>query len=48
MKNKSSSRELSYIYTQQIQDMELDNMIELVWLDSEMERSNGELENILR
>ena len=48
MKNKSLYRGLSYFFRQRIHRTNQNNMLEFVRLDSELERSNGMLENILR
>ena len=48
MQNKLTDRRFSYIHTRRIQNKVPKNILELVGPDPELERSNGELENILR
>ena len=48
MKNKSSGSGLSYYFTKRIYGRDQDKMLELIRPDSELERSKGFLENILR
>jgi len=48
MQNKLTDRRFSYINTRRIQNKVSKSIHELVGPDPEMERSSGELENIMR